>query len=112
MRKRFYFHVFKLYQEKAKNMECTSIRPYAMQNFCKKDNTANNNKLNIGVVTPPNTLPNYSLYETVKATEKQNPKKTKIGGGSKLNAGMLSAICAFGAMFLAAISFLPFVRKH
>lgn len=66
--------------------------------------------LNIGVVTPPNALPNASLYTSVRSMDTMPYKK--VTGGQKFDAGKTSAILAFSSMALALAAFLPFIRKR
>lgn len=79
--------------------------------FCKKENKKNNDKLNIGVVAPPNNLPKYSLYETMQKEKIQPQKPHKVKGGSKMTAGKLSALCAFGSMVFSAFALLRFKKQ-
>lgn len=72
-----------------------------------------NEALNFGVVAPPDQLPNYSLYNTVYSKSPNDAKDTvKSGGSHTLEAGKISAGLSIGAMILAALSFLPFIRRH
>ena len=77
--------------------------------FLKKDKPAGNN-LNIGVVSPPDKLPNASLYASTYGAKQPAYKQSEKG--SKLNAGKLSAMFAFGTMALSLLSLFPFIRKR
>ena len=96
-------------------MKCEQVNLISSNYFGKKqDKAQNNNQLNFGVVTPPDALPNANIYNDLFSPQKTSKKiKNKtVTGGSKLTAGRFSAHLAFASMFLAAISFLPFIRKH
>ncbi len=84
------------------------------QAFCGNTNAPvqTNNQLTMGPVVPPDKLPTADFYDTTNETSKENRKANKPAGGAKLTAGKVSALCAFGAILLSAISLLPFIRKH
>lgn len=93
-------------------MQCGLNNSLTPAYFGKKNENISmkNEPLNFGVVAPPSTLPNASLYNTVYSED--STPKVPVKGGSKLTAGKFSAGCAFGAMALAALSLLPFIRKR
>lgn len=76
-------------------------------------NPMKNGQLNMGVVAPPDKLPNASLYNTIYSNETPKQKQQDIPRGTtKLTAGKISAGCAISAIILSAFSLLPFIRKH
>lgn len=111
-------------------MNCTlnSSLPYMPFGNTKGEGACplKNQALSLGVVAPPDKLPNASLYDTVysnqsqfsapqaqKGIEKDGSEKivaeyTK----SKSSAGKISANCALFGLLLSALSLLPFIRKH
>lgn len=93
-------------------MNCISNSAFNNTYFGKKNTPEQiDAPLNIGVVSPPNTLPNASLYNMTRDEINTLPYK-KLTGGKKFDAGKLSAVLAFSSIALAAISFLPFIRKR
>ncbi len=71
-----------------------------------------NNGFNFGVITPPNALPTANIYgDAYIPAGNQKPKKI-AGGGGMPDSGKVSAFLALGAILLACLSFLPFIRRH
>ena len=71
-----------------------------------------NNGFNFGVVTPPNALPTANIYgDAYIPADNQKPKKITSGGGMP-DSGKVSVYLALGAILLACLSFLPFIRRH
>ena len=78
--------------------------------FQKKNKAAKlGSGLNMGVLTPPDSLPRVSLYDSLYGA--QNAALLKSNSkGKKLTAGKFSAYLAFGTMALSVVSFIAFLK--